>query len=227
SPFASHMSVPISGAPGFVDERYNWDRGFSDDELIEKKLGSVELKGRKEITVPVLDVMLADSLRTHLPALDRLPKTWSLVYSLDQHGISLNTLYTRCEAHTQAQAQSQARLGRDSVFGVWSGDGLRQSRGKGYYGSGESFMWRYRNVEKDLDVYKWTGKISCLANRITFLLVVGEEGKYGLYLDETLFEGSSARCPTFDNEPLCSPGANKAGAVAFECVGLEVWGIGP
>ncbi|KIL61651.1 hypothetical protein M378DRAFT_82211 [Amanita muscaria Koide BX008] len=186
---------------------------------------------------------MLQQLRTHLPALDRLPKTWNLVYSLDQHGISLNTLYTRCEAHTQAQAQSQARLGGrigrpgmivvvkdsgDSVFGVWSGDGLRQSRGKGYYGSGESFMWRYRNVEKDLDVYKWTGKNKYVVlGEPDYISFGGGEGKYGLYLDETLFEGSSARCPTFDNEPLCSPGANKAGAVAFECVGLEVWGIGP
>ncbi|KIL54587.1 hypothetical protein M378DRAFT_752707 [Amanita muscaria Koide BX008] len=29
------MSVSISGAPGFVEERYNWDKGFS-DELIKE-----------------------------------------------------------------------------------------------------------------------------------------------------------------------------------------------
>ena len=86
----------------------------------------------------------------------------------------------------------------------------------------------------------------CLANWIIFLLVVikcrllfsrspligfntlvvDRERKDGWYFDETLFEVSSARCPTFDNEPLCSPGANKAGAVGFKCVGLEVWGVG-
>ena len=53
------------------------------------------------------------------------------------------------------------------------------------------------------------------------------DGAYGLYLDESLFDGSSARCPTFDNEPLCSPGDKRGRAVSFECVGLEVWGIGP
>lgn len=53
------------------------------------------------------------------------------------------------------------------------------------------------------------------------------DGRYGLYLDESLFDGSSAWCVTFENDPLCSPGPDKAGAVAFECVGLEVWAVGP
>ena len=57
--------------------------------------------------------------------------------------------------------------------------------------------------------------------------VTTRDGKYGLYLDETLFDGSSAPCPTFDNDPLCSSGENKTGAATFECVGLEVWGVGP
>ena len=55
------------------------------------------------------------------------------------------------------------------------------------------------------------------------------DGHYGLYLDDTLYDGSSAPCPTFNNEPLCSSGPKKAGTVTveFECVGLEVWGMGP
>jgi TLD len=54
------------------------------------------------------------------------------------------------------------------------------------------------------------------------------DGHYGLYLDETLYEGSSARCPTFDNDPLCASEPRQAGGTAtFECVGLEVWGVGP
>ena len=87
-------------------------------------------------------------------------------------------------------------------------------------------------------------------NRIIYLLEEGEQvviylfsflsvlkiaknnnsdGHYGLYLDDTLYEGSSAPCPTFNNEPLCSPGPKKPGTVTveFECVGLEVWGMGP
>ena len=66
------------------------------------------------------------------------------------------------------------------------------------------------------------------------LFVCHRDGHYGLYLDETLYEGSSARCPTFNNDPLCtsdtspskgSDGSNVSTAT-FECVGLEVWGVG-
>ena len=55
------------------------------------------------------------------------------------------------------------------------------------------------------------------------------DGHYGLYLDETLYEGSSARCPTFNNDPLSGPGPDGGGGstATFECVGLEVWGVAP
>jgi hypothetical protein len=59
------------------------------------------------------------------------------------------------------------------------------------------------------------------------LTIYHRDSHYGLYLDDTLFDGSSARCPTFDNPPLCSGPERKGGDVNFECVGLEVWGVGP
>jgi hypothetical protein len=104
-----------------------------------------------------------------------------------------------------------------------------------------------------LRVYKWTGKNDyvalCETDYISFgggyvhglffpVLKLGvvdidvccwihaRDGHYGLYLDDTLSDGSSARCPTFDNEPLCSAGPRQGENVTFECVGLEVWGVG-
>jgi len=61
--------------------------------------------------------------------------------------------------------------------------------------------------------------------RYEYLSFGGGDGRYGLYLDDTLLDGSSARCPTFENEPLYSPGTRKGGNVTFECV--EVWAAGP
>ena len=144
TPFGSHVFAPISGAPGFMDNRYDWDKGYSnglmkemrgDDgsiterelkgwesdvdrregrsvkvkvkgresvvkrikgkieekmgakkvadnkenegasvkvvvegrlglgEFMEKKSGSIELISRKDATIPVLDVALADTVR--------------------------------------------------------------------------------------------------------------------------------------------------------------------
>ncbi|KAI0061362.1 TLD-domain-containing protein, partial [Artomyces pyxidatus] len=220
SPFAAQPFVPASGAPGFAGDR-EWNKGgFEFDEPRGDKR-SLKLAGRKEVTVPVLTVALADQLRPHLPALARLPKTWTLLYSLDQHGISLHTLYTRCAAHPGG-AVVVVRDANDAVFGAWMGEGVRPSKGA-YFGSGESFLWK---LDGKLSVYKWTGKNDYVALcEPEYISFGGGDGHYGLYLDDTLFDGSSARCPTFENEPLCSPGPKKGGTVTFECVGLEVWGV--
>ncbi|KIY48468.1 TLD-domain-containing protein [Fistulina hepatica ATCC 64428] len=167
-------------------------------------------------------------IRSHLPALARLPKHWTLQYSLDQDGISLKTLYRRCGTPKPGSCGSLVVVkdAEDSIFGAWIAEGVHINSGHGYYGSGEAFLWKY--VDGQCKVFKWTGKndyVSLCEDE--YMSFGGGDGSYGLYLDETLFDGSSARCPTFDNEPLCSPGPQKGGATPFECVGLEVWAIGP
>ncbi|KDQ50806.1 hypothetical protein JAAARDRAFT_62966 [Jaapia argillacea MUCL 33604] len=223
SPFAAQSYIPPSGAPGFKGDR-EWNKNgfeFGKEDRVDKK--SLRLVGRKEVTTPVLTVELADTLRTYLPALSRLPRSWSLLYSLDQHGISLKTLYNRCESHLGG-ALVVVRDSGDGTFGAWVGEGVRLSKGA-YYGGGESFLWKVKNGK--VVVYRWAGKNDyvalCEQDYISF---GGGEGRYGLYLDDTLLDGSSARCSTFENEPLCSRGPRQGEAVRFECVGLEVWGMG-
>jgi len=117
---------------------------------------------------------------------------------------------------------------QDGVFGAWMGDGVRLNKGS-YYGSGESFLWKC--TKDGVKVFKWTGRNDYVALcELSYISFGGGDGTYGLYLDDTLLDGSSARCPTFDNEPLCGGSAEGSGTgvggVAFECVGLEVWGVG-
>lgn len=89
-----------------------------------------------------------------------------MIYSLDQHGISLNTLYTRCEevlSSSQANypsiiedvglgtrgilliikdAGGEGEEGDEGAFGAWIADGgglgMGKKGGKGYFGGGES-----------------------------------------------------------------------------------------
>ncbi|KAI0691826.1 TLD-domain-containing protein [Cytidiella melzeri] len=222
TPFGSQPYIAPSGAPGFAGDR-TWDKGFQYHKDSVERV-SLKLTGRKEVTVGVLTVPLADKLRPNLPALKRLARSWSLLYSLDEHGISLNTLYARCEAHLGG-ALLVLRDSNDAVFGGWMGEGIRQSKGS-YYGSGESFLFRVL-PDETLHIYKWTGKNDYVALcEPEYISFGGGDGHYGLYLDDTLSDGSSARCPTFENPPLCSPGPRQGENVTFECVGLEVWGVG-
>ncbi len=65
TPFAPHgnasetssvVYIPPTGAPGYRGEGYDWDVGV----LVEKKAPYVDLKGRREGTVRILDVNLAN-----------------------------------------------------------------------------------------------------------------------------------------------------------------------
>jgi hypothetical protein len=83
-------------------------------------------------------------IHSHLPALLRLPRQWTLFYSLDQHGISLNTLYSRCAPPSSSRPphpKGALLVIQDAVgvlFGAWIADGLKRSTRGGYYGGGES-----------------------------------------------------------------------------------------
>ncbi|KAJ7161073.1 TLD-domain-containing protein [Mycena filopes] len=203
--------------------------------LLDKKMsGVISLVGRREGTVGVLTPELVALIHSHLPALLRLPRQWTLFYSLDQHGISLNTLYSRCAPPSSTRtphpkgALVVMQDANNVLFGAWVPDGLRRSTRGAYYGGGDSFLWRYIPSSSKFDVYKWTGKNEYVALcEDGFISFGGGDGHYGLYLDDSLFDGSSARCPTFENDPLCAGAAGKGGNVNFECVGLEVWGVGP
>lgn len=53
-----------------------------------------------------------------------------------------------------------------------------------------------------------------------FLSVGGGDGKYGLWIDDSLAKGVSSPCPTFGNENLSDEGEK------FRVLGLEMWYLG-
>ncbi|THH01682.1 hypothetical protein EW145_g6872 [Phellinidium pouzarii] len=241
SPFAAHKYFAPSGAPAFEGD-HNWNTAGFEFEAGNNGAGAekgVTLLGRKELTTPVLDGALANAARVHLPALARLSHSWTLLYSTEQHGLSLNTLYARCTppiATSRAGTFLSSEIAGafvalqdsdGSIFGVWVGEGVHLSHGS-YYGGGDSFLWRLDPYEPHgLQVYKWTGRNDyvalCDTDGFSF---GGGEGHYGLYINSSLIEGTTHPCPTFDNECLAQ-GTRRGRMVTFECVGLEVWGIGP
>ncbi|PVF94937.1 TLD-domain-containing protein [Serendipita vermifera] len=239
TPFSTNQYVPPSGAPGFVGDRQwdtggfasEWDNGTgerSTKNARENVPRIIKLIGRKDMTAGVLTRGLGDSIRSHLPALARLCTTWTLLYSLDQHGISLQTFYhLSSPSASSINKISGGRKGAllvirdalDGVFGAWIGEGLRTNlSGGGYFGGGDSFLWKAKSeipdpsqeTDKgplpDVSVYKWTGRNEyvALCEPDFVSLGGGNDGKTGLYLASDLLEGSSARCMTFDNDILCA-----------------------
>ncbi|CAE6437316.1 unnamed protein product [Rhizoctonia solani] len=96
----------------------------------------LELSIHPPLTLQSILLMQNPFLRQHLPALRRLAPKWSLLYSLDQHGISLATFYARCEQPSTGGCLVAIRDSEGATFGVWCGDGIRKH--EGYAGTGES-----------------------------------------------------------------------------------------
>ncbi|KAH7103582.1 TLD-domain-containing protein [Auriculariales sp. MPI-PUGE-AT-0066] len=244
TPFSYRPYVPPSGAPAFKGDR-TWDKGFEYDAPPDES--PVTLLGRTPATTAVLEPELAAKIRPNLPALTRLQSRWTLLYSLDQHGISLGTLYKRCGPPPGCEDLSRPTLlvvrdADDGLFGVFITEGIRLSGSqmtmggvaagiggrRGFYGSGEAFLWRLTHGpphpdETSLDtgstpmdavqVYRWTGQNSyvalCEHDSISF---GGGDGHPGLWLDAALFDGSSAPCPTFGNDVLCGTPYPRSGS---------------
>ncbi|KAH8081161.1 TLD-domain-containing protein [Filobasidium floriforme] len=226
-PTGSYMPAPPSGAPGFRNEQVGVWQG--DKSQRRDDWGGTKLVGRREGTFQVLDDHAADALRPNLPARQRLSNTWTLLFSLDQHGGSLSTFYRLIEAYSKKHPHAGNLLivkdENDRRFGVYMNEWIKRVEGT-YTGSGES--WLYKIAGNDLDarakVFKWTGRNTYFALcESDFISFGGGDGKYGLWVDKVFQNGSSATSPAYANEVLCAQEGSTLEKARFDCMGLEVW----
>ncbi|KAJ2740003.1 oxidation resistance protein 1 [Coemansia sp. BCRC 34301] len=165
----------------------------------------IQLLGRSDDTSKVMTAAIASELRSLLPVQQRLAKSWRLVYSMDQHGISFNTMLALCAREGAMLLAVKDTKGK--VFGAFLNEPLRLS--PTFYGQGSCFLWKaYKSSpqsrRKDaVKNFKYTGEneyfVLCDPD---FVAVGGGRGKFGLWIKSDFLHGYSARCPTFNNEPL-------------------------
>ncbi|KAI9312472.1 TLD-domain-containing protein [Dichotomocladium elegans] len=167
----------------------------------------VRLAGRDSNAWPCLDNRTAEHLSLFLPSRVTVALEWHLLYSMDQHGSSLQTLYNKVQQYSGPCLLVIQTTDEEPL----------------HYGSGECFLWKLPKdgpSEHPLPaVYRWTGKNDYLiyASR-EYLSMGGGDGRVGLWLDRDLLHGHTETCATFDNEPLTSE-------KKFECLALEIWGF--
>ncbi|OAQ29841.1 TLD-domain-containing protein, partial [Linnemannia elongata AG-77] len=146
-----------------------------------------------------------------LPRKLRNATKWNLVYSSDQHGISMTTLFHRCKG--KGPMVLALKDTTDAVFGAFVTEELKPNLT--YYGTGEWYVmcqhmcvrihkWPFL-VCVTKSFWKWTGKNDyMILSEPGFIGLGGGDGKFGLWLHSDLERGHSARCATFDNEPLAA-----------------------
>ncbi|KAG0257178.1 oxidation resistance protein 1 [Mortierella polycephala] len=101
------------------------------------RLPTLQLLDRNEDTDPVLDLEVAHKIRLELPRRLRNATKWNLIYSSDQHGISMTTLFHRCKG--KGPMILAIKDTTDAVFGAYVTEEFKPNLS--YYGNGECFLW--------------------------------------------------------------------------------------
>ncbi|XP_053404919.1 GTPase-activating protein skywalker-like [Mercenaria mercenaria] len=148
-----------------------------------------------------------------------------LLYTSEEHGTSLVTLYQRVENHQPTIIVIKTT--QDEVFGAFCSTCWRDRRQKSqllsYFGTGETFLFTLWPEKKK---YEWVGltqeNIPNTASMFqagdrTILTVGGGHGE-AISLDENLLHCRSEKCDTFNNEPLSK-------SEDFQCKVVEVYGF--
>jgi hypothetical protein len=100
---------------------------------------------------------LAEEIRLLVPARLQLVSTWSLIYSLEQNGTSLSTLYAQNDTY-RGRRGGFVLVVRDAsggIFGAYLSDALHPSAH--YYGTGECFLWKASVLSRMLDLSQMGG----------------------------------------------------------------------
>jgi len=199
-------------------------------------------------TSRLLSRALAEEIRLLLPPRLQLHDTWSLAYSLEQHGVSLATLYAHAASYPKGGFVIVVKDSAGGIFGAFINEPPRPS-GR-YYGTGECFLWKATilplpphskqqhsliDIEDPVDrtstpdqqerirfkAFPYSGINDYMIYCDTrFISVGGGDGKYGLWLDDVFEKGVSSPCQTFGNEPLAEEGQK------FEIMDVELWSVG-
>ncbi|KAK6523947.1 oxidation resistance protein 1, variant 2 [Arthrobotrys megalospora] len=86
----------------------------------------------------LLTKAIAEEIRLLIPARLQLHETWTLMYSLEEHGVSLSTLYQRLGKGAFVFVVKDTS---DGIFGAFANESIQPSAGR-YYGTGECFLWK-------------------------------------------------------------------------------------
>jgi len=175
---------------------------------------TIHLKGRYDCTYPVLSEYLAEIIRSRLPTLLQEATTWKLLYSMDQHGARLSTLYRMIK--DQGPCVIVLKNSENEVFGAFVSEPF-DTENHGFFGTPECFLWKANKYQFKKFSATHKNQYFMLAEP-SFIAMGGGNGNFGFYLDEDIQFGYSSTCKTFDNETLTEDNE-------FECFGCEIWGL--
>ncbi|KAJ1911948.1 oxidation resistance protein 1, partial [Mycoemilia scoparia] len=205
-----HNTQPNTYTPGYHNTTaYAATTGIKGRGSLGNLSFEIKLEGRNKGIPKVMTKTLARELQGYIPRRIQISRKWKLLYSMEQHGTSIRTLYNQVDKKGPVLLAIKDTDGH--VFGAFLSDPPKAD--PSFYGNGTSFLWRsYRSTSipsssgyDSVQVYKSTGDnqyyIHCQPE---FIAVGGGRGKFGLWFDSEFTHGYSSKCPTFNNQILCN-----------------------
>lgn len=210
------------------------------EDFDDPPLTPLQLIGRKPSSKhKILTEELAEELRQHVPSILQISHTWELLYSIDQSGTSLQTLYNNCKPKSNENLNRRRGFfivvedTRGNIFGAYINDHLRPLERRYYYGNGDCFLWKVEkgtvknldnnteseNCSLNLKVYHYTSiNDFVIYSNNQFFSIGSGGGKFGLWIDSNLQIGASDPVETFGNDKLSDHSK-------FNILNLEIWKI--
>lgn len=122
-----------------------------------------------------------------LPPLFRM-REWKKIYSIDEDGVSLQTFYSNAHGYTNSLLFIEDNGGYK--FGAYCCEDWAVH--KHFYGTGESFLFTFRDSEEDIEFYRWSGYNDHVQySDKDSIAVGGADGKFALYLRSNFYHGVS------------------------------------
>uniref|UniRef100_A0A7S2NUQ3 Oxidation resistance protein 1 n=1 Tax=Leptocylindrus danicus TaxID=163516 RepID=A0A7S2NUQ3_9STRA len=147
---------------------------------------------------------------------------WKRCYSLARDGDSFDTMLRLVKSHEKTLLVIRSTTG--AIFGGYA-DSTWQSplqAGNTFYGTGQAMLYRIMD-DNQVKIYKWSGmnryiQLCDTTDKRIAMGGGGTGGNFGLCVEEDFSRGSTGRCQTFENEPLCEGGE-------FDVLDFEVYGF--
>ena len=233
----------------FVYQDPNTSSGAADCSVVSRedpfearenaKVLSPDIDEDDDSPMHTLTLELIESLQKHLPVAKRGESFW-LRYSLIRDGASLDVLLRNVQDSDYTVMVVETLDGE--VFGAFTAEPWRVTHG--YYGTGESFLWRLISDSKEspfidpalqpaeVEIFKFAFHDWCVQLCNHDRIAIGGGGErveshgtgYGLSFERDLLTGTSSPCSTFNSPALSKIHPNGS---SFEVANLEIWAMTP
>ncbi|KAF7940064.1 uncharacterized protein EAE98_000191 [Botrytis deweyae] len=181
----------------------------------------VTLKGWRENTDPsaqLLSRALAEEIRLLVPPRLQLCEEWNLVYSLEQDGVSLGTLYKKCDdlRGLRNGFVLVVKDGEGGLFGAYLTEAPHPA--PHYFGTGECFLWRATILSSSLLANLPPPPSSDTTNLQRSTTIGAPRNQ-----NHNPAHPSSLLSPTFSQHPPKSPSSIKSGASTPERIRFKAF----